>query len=818
MSKIIYVNDENTKGPWLGHSWKNAYNKLQDALAVAQRGSQIWVAKGTYKPTEGDDRYASFFMKEDVELYGGFDGTEKELSQRDWKKNETILSGNIGDPNNSKVNSFHIVVGVDNAAIDGFTITEGNALDDVPGAPWSQAGPPPGPPQGGPPQGPPPGDDEDGPHIHLTPDMVVGNIPAATGAGMVIHQCAPEVRNCVFKDNVAGKGGGLYVMVATHDENGDIIEDNEAPLIINCDFINNFALKRGGGVSNDMMTHPTYVNCKFIRNRCAEKGGGMYNDFECSPTLISCLFAENSAVMAAGNGNDGNSNPLFVNCTVTRNEAEEVGAGIYQGTGPSNNPVIINSIVWGNICDNDEANIANWHQCGPEVSFSCIEGGYAGLGNIDQDPRFVDPENLDFRLDSMSPCIDAGDGEVAPETDIEGNPRYKDKKVPTGLMAQKVITGQFGKGEPVIIPPADMGAYERQEDSVVEPMDVIYVRSDVASNGEGSSWDSTYKNLQQAMDHAFSAGADVWVKSGTYKPTETLNRETSFILREGVKVYGGFKGDETSLDRRDYKNNETILTGDLGGSNSYHVLIGANDAVLDGFTITGGCADGPLYNKKGGGMINYAPGKDTDPFQPPIGYSPKVTNCIFKDNFAMDGAAVYSFDRGKAEFTNCIFENNKAGSSGGAVMDNVGAFSTFDTCTFKGNTCQFKGGAIFLDYGSRATIKTCKFEDNKAGVNGGAIYTISRASQLENTRVTFDDCEFSRNTTGKRGGAVYNFDASFITFTKCAFTENKAGLGGGAIATDFDAVSTIKDCSFNANSSEQGENDIDKDDRGIVKQ
>ena len=109
----------------------------------------------------------------------------------------------------------------------------------------------------------------------------------------------------------------------------------------------------------------------------------MYNDFECSPTLLSCLFAENSAVMAGGMGNDGNSNPVLVNCTVARNEAEEVGAGIYQGTGPSNNPVIINSILWGNICDNDEANIANWHQCGPEVRFSCVEGGYAGLAVIE---------------------------------------------------------------------------------------------------------------------------------------------------------------------------------------------------------------------------------------------------------------------------------------------------------------------------------------------------------------------------------------------------------------------------------------------------
>jgi len=803
MEKVIYVSGDNTKGPWDGSSWKRAFKTVQDALAIAPKGGRIWAAKGTYVPTDGDNRYASFFLKEDVELYGGFDATETELSQRDREKNVTVLSGNIGDPNDPKANCFHVVVGADNAVIDGFVVTEGNALDRVPHAPWAREDDSP--------------EDDDEKVIHLTPDMIVANMPEACGAGMIIYQCAPTVRNCTFKDNVAGKGGGMYVMVATKDEKGHILR-NEPPVIINCSFINNFALKRGGGVSNDMQTHPTYINCKFINNSCSEKGGGMYDDFGCSPTLISCLFVGNSAVMAGGLGNDGGSSPIITNCTFTRNRAKEVGAGVYQGTGPSSNPVITNSIVWGNICENDEANIANWHQCSPPVGFSCVEGGYPGLGNIDADPMFVDPEGMDFRLSSLSPCIDAGKGEVAPETDIDGNPRYEDKKVPNGLLSVRVISGPFGAGKPVFVPPVDMGAYERQEDSVVEPCDVVYVvADDKQGQWDGSSWDKAYRAPQKAMDHAYSAGAEVWVAAGTYSPTNTTNREVSFMLRKGVKVYGGFRGNETSRDQRDPEKNVTILSGDLGGANSYHVLIGADDAALDGFTITGGCADGSTYNKKGGALINYAIGQDTDPFHPPIGYSPKLVNCIFRDNYAADGGAVYNFDRGKPGFIDCSFINNTAGS-GGAVMDNVGSFATYENCTFKDNSCKWKGGALFLDYGSRPSIKNCKFDNNRAGVHGGAIYTISRASQLESTIATVDDCLFTKNSSNKRGGAVLNFDSSLITFANCEFAENHAGKGGGAVATDFAAETTIKGCTFQGNTADQGENDIDKDDTGVVRQ
>src|SRR5271157_4844982 len=114
-----------------GQSWANAYTDLQAALTSTQlhSGDQIWVAQGTYHPTSGTDRTISFALKDGVQVYGGFAGTETNLNQRDWVHNVTTLSGDIGQPNVNSDNSYHVVTATNltsAAVLDGFTITGGN--------------------------------------------------------------------------------------------------------------------------------------------------------------------------------------------------------------------------------------------------------------------------------------------------------------------------------------------------------------------------------------------------------------------------------------------------------------------------------------------------------------------------------------------------------------------------------------------------------------------------------------------------------------------------------------------------------------------
>ena len=131
-ANIIYV-DSNAATGGNGTSWETAIKYLQDALdvTVSGRGDQVWIAQGTYYPDDGanvteGDRFASFMIKDQVALYGGFIGTETELAQRDWESYPTILSGEIWE--DSSYWSIHVTT-IDNNAVtfDGITITKGNA-------------------------------------------------------------------------------------------------------------------------------------------------------------------------------------------------------------------------------------------------------------------------------------------------------------------------------------------------------------------------------------------------------------------------------------------------------------------------------------------------------------------------------------------------------------------------------------------------------------------------------------------------------------------------------------------------------------------
>src|SRR5258706_9775856 len=128
---------------------------------------------------------------------------------------------------------------------------------------------------------------------------------------------------------------------------------------------------------------------------------------------------------------------------------------------------------------------------------------------------------------------------------------------------------------------------------------VIYVRSNASGANNGISWIDAYTDLQSALASAVS-GDEIWVAAGMYKPTAGIDRTATFTLKNGVVIYGGFAGTETLLTQRNPAGNATILSGDIGtlnnaSDNSYHVITGSSTdstAILDGFTITAGNANG----------------------------------------------------------------------------------------------------------------------------------------------------------------------------------------------------------------------------------
>lgn len=194
------------------------------------------------------------------------------------------------------------------------------------------------------------------------------------------------------------------------------------PIITDCDFIGNVAFEDGGGLNNRKNSNAIVTGCMFIGNTAGGSGGGMDNyvgkaTSTGEPVIINCLFINNDADVGGGMRN-ADPNPIVINCTFSNN----TGSGMANIKGSV--PIISNCIFWANTGGsfNGSSN--------PAVTFSDVEGGFPGTGNINADPLFVDASNpdpnlRDYHLLPGSPCIDAGDNNLVPadttDLDNDGN-------------------------------------------------------------------------------------------------------------------------------------------------------------------------------------------------------------------------------------------------------------------------------------------------------------------------------------------------------------------------------------------------------------
>lgn len=245
----------------------------------------------------------------------------------------------------------------------------------------------------------------------------------------------------------------------------------------------------------------------------------------------------------------------------------------------------------------------------------------------------------------------------------------------------------------------------------------IFVNINASGTNNGSSWTNAFTDLQSAINQAVNSGQDIWVATGTYKPTDGNDRNVSFDLADGVTIYGGFAGTENNLGDRDIQNNETILSGDIGTANdsndNSHTVVKLNSnstATLDGFTIQDG------------------------------------NNTLEDDNFD-DGGGVYN--AGNLTLKNVLVRNNQAADDGGGIRNN-GTITIIDS-TIADNTSiganQTSGGGGLINTGTSATIINSTFSGNTAK-NGGAI---RNDTVLELTNSTL-----SGNTASESGGGLAN--------------------------------------------------------------
>lgn len=281
----------------------------------------------------------------------------------------------------------------------------------------------------------------------------------------------------------------------------------------------------------------------------------------------------------------------------------------------------------------------------------------------------------------------------------------------------------------------------------------------------GQTWEAAC-SLQYAISQPAS-GNQIWVAAGTYKPTSTIDRTISFVLKSGVAIYGGFAGTEDELIQRDPIVNVTLLSGDIGvlennSDNSYHVVYGyqLNDSsILDGLTITGGNANGVKPYDRGGGMYNYLS-------------NPTLTNVIFSNNYTVYlGGGMFN-QNSNTTLTNVTFSNNTSAFYGAGIYNYYCDNPSLTDVIFSGNSAQQRGGGLY-NYEGSATLSNVTFDSNSAQELGGGMNSFS--SDLTLTNVTF-----LNNTAAVSGGGMYSGGGN-LSLTNVTFTGNSANGGGGML-------------------------------------
>jgi predicted outer membrane repeat protein len=793
-TRVVYV-DAHAKSGGTGRSWNDAYRSLDDALRAARTGDQVWVADGTYTPTSGRDRSRTFDVPEGVAVYGGFSGNERELDDRDWIANPTILSGDIGQPGQVEDNSYHVVVVHEAVVVDGFTIRDGYSLNALPTGAPGRGGPPSGPPpmsgpppKSGPPSGPPPG--PGGQPVHVTPEMLLESLQPGFGAGLAAFKVDTlTVRNVLFTKNSAMAGGAMYNLpnVASMD---DIAGNRSNVRVVGVRFVDNYAEKRGGAVIDNLGASPTFVDTVFQDNECADKGGAVYDDFRSSPQFYNVLFSGNRAFRGAAMGNDGGSNPIVVNGTFVHNVAEDVGAGLYQGTGGSpNEPTVVSSIVWGN---------TGGRGSGQRVRLAPLDGALPearrSRAAAEDRRRARVPGSAQRRTTRSSR------GRSSPTQGIGYDPNRSG--------ASLVGTGEVARGSAHGRARVPCGVEESRRAEGRRVRD-----REGAGKRDGSSWANAFASLQGAIDAAArSTRRSGSRRARTFRREAIAGRASARGRRRDLR---GFSGVERSLAERD-RDHATILSGDLGrkgerADNAFHVLEGANGVVLDRLTIEEGNADGTLYDSRGGGLVSYDEHTRTLPGRAGEGFTDVVVRDVtFRNNAAKEGGALYAFGTSQISFERVRFEDNVA-DYGGALVLRVDVDARFVESSFVGNRSTWQGGAAYLDYGVRPTFEQCEFTANQAGSHGGAVYLTTRASQVEETKAAFDDCTFEQNRSGGRGGAISNFDQGRLEIARTSFDGNEADLGGGAVATDRESTTALSQVSIGKNRGGEGDPDLATD-------
>lgn len=745
-SKIYYVSSQATD-TGDGSSWANA-TTLTKALDKAVAGDQIWVQG--FETLTGNNLYVApkegFAVKSGVQLYGGFAGTESRLSQRVTLgkpyqlKYRSVLSGDI--QKNDTVGSVDLIFPANGTRSDNATHVLSVNLD-----PTQASG-------------------NNNTYPTVINGFSIGNGQAA-GTGD------------------AGKGGGIYVY--GDNSKGGVFR------IERCFLISNYATQGGAVYVDDSVKsvngETSLINQSVVFNNAAgdraaveNQAGGIY--------LAGEATVVNTSIFNNGNGGVRLSpESKVVNATIARN----TGAGVDMTAGGSGDAHVYNSIIWGNTqlyLQNDPGfRNSAYHEVVSSDPATPDENG-----NI-----YVAKEN---RGDKFGPMFDAPSLKTSYDRDFNWResayPLWSWNVLEGSVMIDKghnkyydqnVYGSEDMAGNPRISGDRiSVGAYEYQ---YLPATRIRYVKPTATGTGDGSSWDNASGDLQKMIDdladnNVSQQAGEVWVAAGTYKPQSQLisgmNYSASFRMRDGISVYGGFAGNETSKQERakgtmpwDFKN-VTVLEAAYYesklawtnskwtvGSDSRHVvwfapMSGESDftriTTLDGVTVQGGYAQGNT------GLDDFKTDRGAGVYMD--GANAYLSNCIVRENYATgNGGGVY-LKNGRVQ-TSLIYNNNADADGGAVYVENRGLVHR----SMLTNNSALNGAGVYLYNGAEASsddpdhpeyliLSTCVVSNNTVRGNG-AVYCDKGGVLMQNT-ITNNECVTATDATdvnASQTGGIY---------------------------------------------------------------
>jgi hypothetical protein len=553
------------------------------------------------------------------------------------------------------------------------------------------------------------------------------------GAAMYNQELSnPVLASCTLSGNSAAYGGGI----------GN--RDASSPSLTNCVISGNWA-EGGGGIWNYDRCNPTLTNCTISRNT-ASYGGGVWSYYSAGTITNCILWGDlpdeiilynNEPVVTysdvrGGWGSwpgEGNiyADPMFVNAAggdyrlapsshcIDAGNNNAVPQDIFDldSDGDVNEPLPLDLMGTGRFADS--ADVADTGLgTAPIVNMGAYEAaasvflvGTSSVAVPEAGTAAFSVSLLMDPLDQVEATVarQSGDPDItvqSPALLIFDSANYSVPQTVT-LAAAKDADCINGQAIISISAAGFVTAYVTATEQETEVPTILYVDTNAAGANTGSSWQNAFIYLQDALATARIVPdvQQIRVAAGTYTPDRGAavtagDRTAAFGLLNGVRIRGGYAGSANSdPNARDIEAYKTILSGDLNGDdepnsannsdNSYHVVTGSGTnatAVLDGFTITAGNANGEamLGYDSGGGIHN-----DNG--------SPTIINCTFSGNSAGYGGAMMNY-QSSPTVINCLLSNNSA-SFGGAMAIYHSSAPTLINCTFTANVAHTSGGGIW---------------------------------------------------------------------------------------------------------------------------